>query len=127
MKSINALSRLAMMITLAGMLSACASSNIPKPTDTVAKAETNISQAEQVDAGDYAPLEIREAKKKVGEAQELMNDENYADAKRKAEKAMVDAELAEVKSRSAKAQNAVKQLKKSINTLKKEIKRNQSN
>lgn len=95
------------------------------PTDELARTQAAINQAEQVGARDYAPLEIREAKKKLEEARELLGQKEYERAARRAHEAEVDAELAEAKTLSGKAQKAVRELRESIRTLKQEILRNQ--
>lgn len=105
------------------LVSACASTK--PPTDQVARSEAAINQAEQVGARNYAPLEIREARKKLEQAKELIEQKNYARASRLADQAEVDAELAETKTLSEKAQKAVRELGESIKILKEEIARNQ--
>lgn len=104
----------------------CASSKLP-PSQELGETRAAINQAEQVGARDYAPLDLREAKKKFSEAQRLSENEEYEKAKRKAEQAKIDAELAEAKTLSAKAQKAVRELQESIRLLQEEIERNQKN
>lgn len=105
------------------IMASCATTR--PPTDELARTQAAINQAEQVGARDYAPLEIREAKKKLEEARELLGQKEYERATRRAHEAEVDAELAEAKTLSGKAQKAVKELRESIKTLKQEILRNQ--
>ncbi|HKK45593.1 MAG TPA: DUF4398 domain-containing protein [Balneolaceae bacterium] len=93
----------------------------------MARTEAAINQANQVGARDYAPLQLRNARKKYDQAKKLISQKKYDEAKRMAERAQVDAELAEETSLSEKAQNAVKQLKESIKILKQEIQQNQKN
>lgn len=102
----------------------CASTK--PPTQQLAQTEAAIKQADQVGAQDYAPLELREARKKLQRAKNLVSQEKYKKAERLADRAEVDAELAEAKALSAKAQNAVEQLQESIRLLKEEIERNQN-
>lgn len=123
----SALNRKVKLVAGCAMLfivTACASTK--PPTAKMSETESAIKQAEQVDAQDYAPLEIREARKKFDQAKQMVKQEKYAKAKRLADEAMVDAELAEITARSKKAQEAVKQLRESIKTLKEEIERNQN-
>lgn len=101
----------------------CASSR--PPVQEIAQSEAVINQADQVGAEEYAPLEIREARKKLQNARELESQEKYEEARRMALRAEVDAELAEAKALSEKAQNAVQQLRESIRLLKEEIERKQ--
>lgn len=78
-------------------------------------------------AEEYAPLEIREARQKLDRARELMDDKENKRAKMLIEQALVDAELAEAKSLSSKAQRAVDELQETIETLRAEIERNKEN
>lgn len=108
---------------IAILMISCASTK--PPTQKLAQSEAAINQADQVGAQDYAPLEIREARKKLQRAQDLVSEKEYEKAARLAERAEVDAELAEAKALSEKAQNAVKQLRESIQLLRQEIQQNQ--
>jgi predicted S18 family serine protease len=113
-------------ILYAGIISvlvSCASTR--PPMQELAQTEAVINQADQVGAEEYAPLEIREARKKLQQARELESEEKYEEAKRMAFRAEVDAELAEAKALSEKAQNAVQQLRESIKLLREEIKQKQ--
>ena len=103
----------------------CASSK--PPTEQVARTEAAINQANQVGAQDYAPLQLRNARKKLDQTKNLIQQKKYDKARRMAERAQVDAELAEETSLSKKARDAVKQLKESIKILKQEIQEKQKN
>jgi len=98
---------------------ACATTN--PPTQQLTETETVIRQADQIGAGDYAPLEIRQARQKLEQARAAYNDEDYAKAARLAEQAKVDAELAQIKTLSGKAQLAVNELRESIRLLEEEL------
>jgi len=102
----------------------CASSKLP-PSGKIGETQAAVQQAEQVGARDYAPLELREAKKKLEQARQWIREEKYEEARLLAEKAKVDAELAEIKTLSAKAQKAVRELQESIKALQEEINRKQ--
>jgi chromosome segregation ATPase len=117
--------RYSLVVGLLIVMGACASSNIPAPNTS--ETESKISQAEQAGAQEYAPLELRNARKKIEQAKQFNEQEEYEKATRLVEEASVDAELATVKARSAKAQEAVEQLRQTIETLRKEIERNQRN
>jgi SMC interacting uncharacterized protein involved in chromosome segregation len=104
------------------MMGACASTK--PPTQQLTQLETSIKQAEQVGAENYAPLELREARKKLEKAREMVSQEKYEEAELVAEKAMVDAELAQIKTLSSKSQQAVDQLRESIRVLQEEIRKN---
>lgn len=106
-------------IALLIITSACGSTK--PPTDEIARTQAAINQAEQVGARNYAPLELREARKKLDEARRLIEQKQYEKARRMADQAEVDAQLAESKTLSGKAQKAVHELKESIRILKDEI------
>lgn len=122
-KMVLALIVLALCASL--LFGGCATSKMP-PSEEFAETQAVIKQAEQVGAQDYAPLEIRAARKKLEQARQLSDQKEYDKARRLALRAMVDAELAEAKALSEKAQKAVRELQKSIKLLEEEIKRNQS-
>ena len=108
-----------------GLLAACGSTN--PPSQQLTETQMVIQQAEQLGAEDYAPLEIRDAKIKLGLAREAVEAKEYETAIRLAEQARVDAELAQIKAQSGKAQEEVAELRESIRVLKAEIERNRNN
>lgn len=86
-----------------------------------------IQQAEQVGADDYAPLELREARRKLESAREAVDEDEFEEAIRLIEQAKVDAELAHMKTLSGKSQMAVRELREGIRILREEIDRNRGN
>jgi hypothetical protein len=107
-------------------LTGCASSQPPEAAVTaeMATAQSAVEQAEQSDAADHAALELRNARQKLEQAQAAMDSGDRTLALRLAEQAAVDAELAEAKSRSSRAQQAVDEVQASIRALREEIERN---
>lgn len=108
-----------------GMLAACGTTN--PPTQQLTETQMVIQQAEQLGAEEYAPLEIRAAKIKLGLAREAVEAKEFEKAIRLAEQARVDAELAQIKAQSGKAGKEVAELRESIRVLKAEIERNRNN
>lgn len=104
-------------------LAGCGSSKIPAPSSDLAAANQAIEQAKLVGAEEHAPLEIRAARQKIDRARQLISDKEHVQAKMIIEQAMLDAELAQVKSLSSKSQKAVNELHETIKTLKEEIQR----
>lgn len=104
------------------LLAACGTTN--PPSQQLTETQMVIQQAEQLGAEEYAPLEIRNAKIKLGLAREAVEAKEYEKAIRLAEQARVDAELAEMKAQSGKAEKEVAELRESIRVLKAEIERN---
>jgi hypothetical protein len=117
--------RYVFIVALMVVTGACASSNVPAPNTS--NAESMIGQAEEAGAQEYAPLQLRNARKKIEQAKALVRDERFEEATRLTEEASIDAELATITSRSQKAQEAVKQLQETIDTLRNEIERKRNN
>ena len=80
-----------------------------------------IEQAEQDGAEEHAPLEIRDAKIKLQQARDAVEEKEYEKAIRLLDHARVDAELAQAKAQSAKSQKAAEELRESIRVLKEEL------
>ena len=103
---------------------ACAST--PAPTDTIANADMAVRLAEQAGAPEFAPLEMRVAREKLDEARSLVQkggDEEMAEARRLAEEALVQAQLAEQTARTAVAQKRRDEVQKTIDSMKTETDR----
>lgn len=118
--------RLITLVTLgtALVLSACAST--PPPKDELARADTAIKQAEQAGATEHAPVELREAKKQYDQASEILrkqDDDEYLQARRLAEKAVADAELAIALTRAKRAEAISGEVGKGVKTLQQELDR----
>lgn len=85
---------------LAVLLTACASGPpLQPPNAALADAQTAIAQAEQADAARYAPVALDNARNKLTDAKDLLgperdNEDNFVKARRLAEEAAADAELA---------------------------------
>ncbi len=109
------------MIAGMALITACGSTN--PPTQQLTETRMVIEQAEQSGAQDHAPLQIRDAKIKLQQAREAVDDNEFDKAIRLLEHARVDAELAQVKAQSAKSQNAASELRESIRVLKEELER----
>ncbi len=113
--------RIAVVVaSLGGLLAGCAS--VPPPTDAVAKAELSLRKAEQAGAAQVAPLDLRQAREKLQEARNQMNESDTAEeARRLAEAADVQAQLAEAKAIEAKAIRNREQARKSVEILRQEL------
>jgi predicted transcriptional regulator len=110
------------LIGTALSLASCASKP-PVPSEQLAVSKAAIEQAQQAQANNYAPVELRQAQDKLSQAQAAVQQENYEAAKRLAEQAEVDARLAETKAHSTRAQNAVAEINESIRALRLELER----
>lgn len=102
-------------VALLGTLAACAGT--PPPTDAISAADLALQQAETAQAATYAPGDLLRARNKLNEAKAQAEAENNAQARRLAEQATVDAQLAIAKSRAAVAETAAKAAQESVSAL----------
>lgn len=102
----------------------CASSP-ERPYEALARAEAGIAQAEQSGAQQYGAAELMSANGKLAEARAAAERKEMSVAKRYAEEAALDADLAAAKTRSHKAAVAVQEIEDGIATLREEIASNQ--
>jgi len=112
------------IITGAGLvvvLAACASG--PAPEAEVAAAEVAVDQAEQANAPAQASGPYELARDKLERARDAMADGENVEARRLAEQALVDAQLAEAEARSEVARQNAAELRASIETLQDELAR----
>lgn len=112
---------LVLLIGAIGMLGC--SAPVPRPDSQIALAETAINRAREVNANEYAPLELKFAEDKLKEAKDAVAKQDFEKARIKAEESAEDAKLAEAKSRSAKAKKITQDMQDDVDTLRKEVKR----
>lgn len=93
------------------------------PVAQVAQAELAVAQASQSKAPVYAPTDLRIAREKMVNAQHAMVVDDYADARRLAEQAVIDAQLAQAKANASEAQHTAEEVRKTIDTLRSEATR----
>lgn len=111
--------------TLLLVFAGCASSP-ERPYEALAHAEASIDQAEQAGARQLAEMALISAKENLAKARAAaQNDETIA-AKRYAEEAALDADLAAAQVRSKKAVQSANEVEASIDTLREELARAQS-
>lgn len=100
------------------LLSACASA--PPPNSDITAADLTIKRAQEVNAGEFAALEMEGARDKLQQARSIVDrkdDDNYPKAARLAQEAQADARLAEAKARATKAQQTEQELQKATGAL----------
>ncbi len=112
---------LLLLLSLTG-LAACSS---PPPDQELQAAELSITNAEKARVADYASPELGEARNKLAAARAAVNEGDMEDAKRLAEQARVNADLATAKAAAAKAAVVNTEMQDSTETLKTEMDRNQ--
>lgn len=108
------------LILLLGCAGACAG---VAPIEKMAKLDSQITSARQSEAIVHAPLELKFAEDKYALAQAAIKDKEYETANRLADEALLDAQLAEEKSLSVKAEQEVQKMRESIEALKRELAR----
>jgi len=99
-------------------LSACAST--PNPTGEMATARAAVENARRAGAGQLAVSELGEAQDRLTAAERAHAAGEYATARRAAEQARVSAELADEKTRLAKATQSKAELDDALKALRAE-------
>lgn len=94
------------------------------PTEQMALSRSAISSAGSAGGSEYAPVQLKSAMDKMDSAERAMTAKNYDLARKMAEQAQVDAQLATVAAQAGKAQKASDALQQSDQVLKKELERN---
>lgn len=114
----------AAIVAVSGVLflGACATAGSP-PVAEMTTAHAAITQAEAAGAGQLAPVELLAARGKMVQADAAVRDEKFEQARRLAEQAAADAELAERKARADRSRMAAVELQRGNATLKQEIAR----
>lgn len=113
--------RLILVLGLSGLLAACAGPSQTRPQGEMQAAQSAIQRAQSNDAREYEPLLLNQAQTKLADAELLIEDEKYGEARRLLEQAEVDAELAAARSVTERARVAAQQLKESIDSLSKQL------
>jgi hypothetical protein len=109
------------LLSLAASLTACATTQ-PPPAD-LAVARASIAQAESAGAADYASSDLVLARHKLDEADADVKNNKMPEAQRLASEAVVDADVAGRKARTAKAERAAIEIQRSNAMLSDEMSR----
>lgn len=104
-----------------GALLGC--STVRPPDENMAKADLALREANQTKAQQYAPLELQLARDNLEKAKEAMKEKDYVMARRLADKALVDAQLAQTKARTEEARQVANEIRQGVETLRQEINR----
>ena len=128
MKNFSSLSHrifLTPKIFVAGLLAilmlGCATT--PPPTEQMAISRAAVNNASSAGANEFAPLLLKSAMEKMDAAERAMAEKNYVTARKLAEQAQVDAQLAGSMARSAKAQKAADAVQEDNRVLREELDR----
>lgn len=104
--------RAAAVLSAALGMAACAS-DVPPPTAQLGAASQAVQEAERANALQYAPVALQSARDKLAAADMAMRADERTRARRLAEEARVDAELATVTSQRAVTQQAATAVRRS--------------
>jgi hypothetical protein len=110
-------------LTGALMLTACASTP-PAPTAALQAAELAISNAERAEAGQYAAVELAEARTKFASADAAVHEEKMVLGEQLAEQSRTEAELASARTAATKAKKVNDEMSQSTGALVDEMQRN---
>lgn len=110
---------LAVAALSAAVLSAgCAST--PPPTSQLATAQQAVNSADSARSAEYAPVELRNAREKLLQAEQANLEEDYERARRLAEQAEWDARVAERTAQAEKAKRGLKLAEEGTQELREE-------
>jgi len=113
---------LTMSAAAAAALAACAST--PPPVGELGAAKATIERA-QAPAARYAPAQLLAAQEKLTRAQVAFDRKDYERARRLAEEAEADAQLALAMAQSGQARESLSEVQRGIATLQQELTRTQ--
>lgn len=100
----------AILASMVWLISACGSTP-PPPREQLTAAELAVQEAEEADATALAPEPLLQAREKLARAQET---EDPVRARRLAEQALIDAQLAEARARAEMARRNLDELRESV-------------
>src|ERR1043166_987174 len=101
-------------------LSSCAGKPPAATVSQVSQADLAVQQASKSKAPDYASLELHTPRGHRAGPQEAMRRKDYTQARRWAERALVNAQLAETKAEAEQTRRAAAELRQSIEALRQE-------
>lgn len=105
------------ILTMTGIIILSGCSMSKPPTDTLAKAEMGLRAAAEARADDLAPVNFTAAQEKLAKAKQAMGAGRYVQARRFAESAIVDAELAEAKAEAEVVRRAADDVQRRVDAL----------
>ena len=116
------------LLLLCGVLglSSCAGKPPAATVSQMSQAELAVQQASKSKAPDYASLELYTAREQFAGAQEALHQKEYTQARRWAERALVNAQLAETKAEAEQTRRAAAELRQSIEALRREAEQSAS-
>jgi hypothetical protein len=109
------------LVAAALLTAACASA--PRPDSNLAATRAAVEAAELAGAAQSAPVELSAAREKLTYAQIAANDDDMDKARRLADEALADAQLAQAKAATAHSREGVAQAENALQALRDEVNR----
>lgn len=114
------LSPLATGAAIIALVTAAGCATTPIPNEKIAVAKASLQHAEQSGAPELAPVEMAQARDKLGRAEKAAADHDAQPATQLAEQANVDAQLAEATAQEKKSHKAAAEFDASMQALRQE-------
>jgi hypothetical protein len=114
------LSPLATGAAIIALVAAAGCATTPIPNEKIAVAKASLQHAEQSGAPELAPVEMAQARDKLGRAEKAAADHDAQPATELAEQANVDAQLAEATAQEKKSHKAAAEFDASMQALRQE-------
>ncbi|MFL6605293.1 MAG: DUF4398 domain-containing protein [Steroidobacteraceae bacterium] len=109
-------------VFLCGLAGGCATQG-PQPIEEMTRARTLIEQADRSGAQRYAAADLQRAHDELNNADKANAEKKYDDARRYAESAAADADVAVARAGAGEAQRAAQEVAQSNGTLRQESNR----
>lgn len=104
---------------LCGLAGGCATQG-PQPTEEMTRARTLIEQADRSGAQRYAAADLQRAHDELSNADKANGEKKYDDARRYAQAAAADADVASARAAAGDAQRAAHEVTQGNETLRQE-------
>lgn len=114
-------------LALLGALSGGCATQGPQPTDELTRARTVVEQADRTGAQRHAAADLQRAHDELSNADRANSDKKYDEARRYAESAEADADVAMARSSASEAQQAAREVVQGNETLRQETDRGATN
>lgn len=114
---------IALVLAALPILAASGCASVPAPNEEISKAELALREADSVGATEHAPLQMRIAREKLDEAKALVRkgeEEDMVEARRLAESALVEAQLADQTARAEIAEQSRQEAQATIEAMRRE-------
>ena len=119
-------SRLHLISILAIVCAAGCATQGPQPTEEMTRAKALIEQADRSGAQRYAAADLQRAHDELSNADHAIGEKKYDEARRYAESAAVDANVASARAAAGEAQRAADEVAKGNEALRQETDRHDS-